>query len=399
MAASSETLRARLVRELEKAGDIRTEAVRDAFLRVPRELFVPEVAKEQGLDAVYRNDALPTKKDARGLAVSSSSQPSIMATMLEELRLEPGMTVLEIGAGTGYNAALMKTIVGASGRVVTVDIEADLVRKARAALRRGGYPARVVLADGRLGWRKAAPYDRIIVTASAPEVPKAWMRQLKDGGLLELPLRIAENVFWPQAVVTFQRQGDRLGSISVVRGGFMGLRERTEDPAPGFTASIYAGYVAGERGTSFGSIWGWNLETLPEKAKRSLAAAVAMKPAVIPLDMRIPRGDFDVFLGLWMNHKNLVSLQRPKASQIGVIASDGSSLGSLRGGTSFYTGLEVSGTREASNLIQQAIADWERLARPRLSSLHVEAIYGGRSRGGVRSFRRGSSVLSFRWES
>jgi protein-L-isoaspartate(D-aspartate) O-methyltransferase len=81
--------------------------VREAFLATPREAFIPSVATERGLSVVYRDEAFPTKLDAGGGAISSSSQPQIMALMLEELRLSPGDRVLEIGAGTGYNAALL----------------------------------------------------------------------------------------------------------------------------------------------------------------------------------------------------------------------------------------------------------------------------------------------------
>src|SRR4051794_16053500 len=102
----SAALRRALVSELEVRGVIRSAAVRSAFLRVPRELFVPERLAEDGLDAVYRDEAIVTKTGPQGMPMSSSSQPSIMAEMLERLLVEPGMRVLEVGAGTGYNAAL-----------------------------------------------------------------------------------------------------------------------------------------------------------------------------------------------------------------------------------------------------------------------------------------------------
>src|SRR5438034_2728332 len=118
----SEQLRRKLVRELEEAAGITSAAVRNAFIAVPREVFIPEVAQAKGLEAIYRNDVFVTKQDSRGQAISSSSQPGIMAPMLELLDLAPGHRVLEIGAGTGYNAALIKHVVGRRGRVVTVDI-------------------------------------------------------------------------------------------------------------------------------------------------------------------------------------------------------------------------------------------------------------------------------------
>jgi protein-L-isoaspartate(D-aspartate) O-methyltransferase len=104
------TLHQALVDRLKCAGYIHTPAVEAAFRAVPRHLFLPAVAP----DTVYTDEAIPTKR-LDGKAVSSSSQPAIMAIMLEQLDLHPGHRVLEIGAGTGYNAALMAHIVGDSG--------------------------------------------------------------------------------------------------------------------------------------------------------------------------------------------------------------------------------------------------------------------------------------------
>ena len=96
---------------LERMGAIRTRPVRRAFQTVPRELFVPEIATRDGLAAVYRHEvALATATDSRGTPISSSSATVIMALMLEDLDIHPGHRVLEIGAGTGYNAALLKSL-------------------------------------------------------------------------------------------------------------------------------------------------------------------------------------------------------------------------------------------------------------------------------------------------
>src|SRR5436190_17433440 len=153
--------RQRLVSQLRTSAAIRSTAVRDAFLQVPREIFIPSVADEQGIAAVYRDEAYPTKIDELGHAISSSSQPGIMASMLEELRVSPGHRVLEVGAGTGYNAALLSFLVGRTGRVTSVELDPGVARQARRAVRAAGERATVVVADGRSGWEPNAPYDRI----------------------------------------------------------------------------------------------------------------------------------------------------------------------------------------------------------------------------------------------
>jgi protein-L-isoaspartate O-methyltransferase len=144
-------LRGRLVRELSRSGDVCSGRVADAIGEVPRELFVSDIAASRGLEVVYRNEALAAKTDARGRWLSSSSQPSIMAIMLEQLELELGHRVLEIGAGTGYNAALLRHIVGPGGHVATIEIDPQLARRARSALQHAGYAARVLVGDGREG--------------------------------------------------------------------------------------------------------------------------------------------------------------------------------------------------------------------------------------------------------
>ena len=111
-----------------------------------------------------------------------------MAIMLEQLGLVPGHRVLEIGTGTGCNAALMACLVGEQGSVVTMDIDADLVARARENLAAAGYPDVTVLGDGGFGAPGYAPYDRVIVTAGAWDLAPDWLAQLGPGGRLVLPL-------------------------------------------------------------------------------------------------------------------------------------------------------------------------------------------------------------------
>lgn len=161
-------------------------------------------------------------KGPNGALISAASQPAIMATMLEQLDVRPGMTVLEIGAGTGYNAALLAHLVGPSGRVVTVDIEPGLVAAAHTRLRELGYDRRVsaVVGDGALGYPPGAPYDRIILTVGAAELFPAWAAQLGPHGRLLLPLMVGGS----QASVAFEPKHGCLESLSVEPCGFMMLR-------------------------------------------------------------------------------------------------------------------------------------------------------------------------------
>ena len=186
---SSLRLRQRMVRALEASGAIRDARIRRAFLAEPRERYVPEITQRDGLEAVYRPEAaLVTVRDSNGATLSSASAPGVMAPMLEALGLSPGLRVLEIGTGTGYNAALLSRLVGDAGKVTSVEVDPGIARQARRHLAEGGHRVRVVVGDGRMGWPSAAPFDRIIATASSSYVPLAWRDQVTDGGLVVLPL-------------------------------------------------------------------------------------------------------------------------------------------------------------------------------------------------------------------
>ena len=183
---------------------------------MPRHAFLPDV----GIDDVYTDRAFPTKH-ADGKPISSSSQPAIMAIMLEQLALQPGQRVLEIGAGTGYNAALIAHLVGDRGQIVTIDIDEDVVVAARQHLAAAGFDrVDVRCADGGYGDPEGAPFDRIILTASAWDITPAWFEQLTLGGRLVLPLSLRQ----VQQSVAFERHQDHLESVSVADCGFMPLR-------------------------------------------------------------------------------------------------------------------------------------------------------------------------------
>ena len=190
-AADADELRAAMTTRLREQGTIRAAAVAAAFRDTPRHLFLPGVRLYQA----YADSVVPTKFDAHGKSISAASQPTIVALMLEQLDVRRGQNVLEVGAGTGYNAALLGRLVGGHGRVVTVDVDRDLVEGAAAHLRAAGAGnVEAVLADGALGHPAAAPYDRISVTVGAGDIPPGWIEQLAPRGRLVVPLRLRGDV-------------------------------------------------------------------------------------------------------------------------------------------------------------------------------------------------------------
>ena len=213
-ALSADAARARLVTELRLRGGAFSRIVQQAFARVPRHIFVPEV----GAAAAYRDEALVIKFGPDGLPVSSSSQPAMMAIMLEQLDLRPGHRALEIGTGSGYNAAVMAEIVGPTGQVVSIDIDPELADRARSSLIEAGYDdVSVLCADGGYGNPADAPFDRIIVTAGAWDIAPAWLEQLGPGGRLVLPLSLRG----VQLSVAIERASEDWVSRSAWRCGFV----------------------------------------------------------------------------------------------------------------------------------------------------------------------------------
>lgn len=226
---SVEESRNRLVDGLLVNGCIRSAAVESAFREVPRHLFAPQVEPE----AAYRDEVIPIEVPGKERA-SSLSQPAIVAEMLEQLGLQPGHRVLEIGAGSGYNAALMAHMVGEESRVVTVEIEQALVRRAREHLATAGFRrVEVIHGDGGLGYPEKSPYDRIVLTAGTPDIAPVWREQLRPEGRLVLPLEL-----WPglQVCVALEpargSAGEHLKSVAARWCGFVSLRGGFAGPEP-----------------------------------------------------------------------------------------------------------------------------------------------------------------------
>ncbi|MFD0901221.1 methyltransferase domain-containing protein [Actinomadura sediminis] len=230
--------------------------MRDAIAAVPREPFIPEeifVRNAAGwLEPLRRSDDperwrelvaadvpivtrvladpdLPAEVcdplTGKGMvSASSSSAPSIMARLLDAMDLAPGMRVLEIGTGTGYNAAVLARLVG-EGDVVSVEIDPAVAASARAALGSVGLRVQVIAGDGEAGYPAGAPFDRIVATASVRTVPYAWVRQTRPGGLIVVPLAPTIHPDWPLVALRVREDGTARGRC-VGPSPFMPLRDQ-----------------------------------------------------------------------------------------------------------------------------------------------------------------------------
>ncbi|WP_433234829.1 methyltransferase, FxLD system [Actinomadura nitritigenes] len=223
MTADADHLRNLLVDQLREQGTVATEGVEAALRAVPRHVFVPA----SPLEEAYADQAVYTKQDDSGTSISAASQPTVVAMMLEQLLVEPGHRVLEIGAGTGYNAALLGHLVGEDGHVTTIDVDDDIVQGARAGLATAGARnVDVLLGDGALGHPDGGPYDRIIATVGAGDLPLTWFDQLAPDGLIVVPLRLRGGV---SRSIAFAHEDGRWLSRSSEMCSFMPLRGIADD--------------------------------------------------------------------------------------------------------------------------------------------------------------------------
>jgi protein-L-isoaspartate(D-aspartate) O-methyltransferase len=287
---------------------IGSERVAAALHAVPRHLFLPGQRPEEA----YRDDAIVTKRDEAGLPISSSSQPAIMAIMLDQLDLAPGQRVLEIGAGTGYNAALISHVVGPSGQVTSIDIDPELVATAREHLACAGFgDVTVAWADGAGGYPERAAYDRVIATVGVSDLAPAWLEQAVPQARIVVPL----DVRGTQLSVAFERAdpavpGGPWTSRSLAPCGFMRMRgslagpERVVMLAPGLFLVLPDGMPPGEPGLDGPGIDVPLIDVpvidSPVVDGRALAALLAGPSVPHPTGVRA--GSAQVFwgLGLWL---------------------------------------------------------------------------------------------------
>jgi protein-L-isoaspartate(D-aspartate) O-methyltransferase len=283
--ADAETLRQCMVEGLTQRGEL-DERWRAAFTEVPRHEFIPELVWRYDRDAGAHCDLVPLRRrddpqlwlelayanalvntqvdDGHPIGeagcgfevTSSASMPAVVARMLAALEVEPGMRVLEIGTGTGYNAALLAHRLGAEN-IVSVEVDPAVAEHARRVVAAAGFGAvTVVSADGAEGYPPRAPYDRVISTVATAEVPYAWVAQTRPGGRVLTPWGTP---YYPGGLLalTVHRDATATGRI-VGPASFMRLRAqriprytmsrivRDDDTATASTTDLHPWYVAGD---------------------------------------------------------------------------------------------------------------------------------------------------------
>ena len=323
------------------------------------------------LEDVYQDRAITTKSH-EGILMSSSSQPSLMARMLSRLDVRPGQNVLEVGTGTGYNAALLADLVGPQGAVTTLEIDPEVAASAAESLRAASYQhVEVVLGDGGLGFAENAPYDRIIVTAGVWQIPPVWTQQLsRDGGMV-LPLRVNGSALAP-----------------LLRPDGRGLSGRGADPCSFITLT---GAFAGGYDYELRS----GLVARADRALRSSEASaidfLVTESSRVDADLPDFGGDEAHALSFchYLQLQGLVCVQLLNPGdmpEIGVhsllLVSPGSALG-------FGEVWTVHGTDEAQLVAQDTLRDWRSRGCPSLDTLHMRVEASGQPLAEIPALQEG----------
>ncbi|MCA9913355.1 MAG: hypothetical protein KC496_08390 [Anaerolineae bacterium] len=359
-------LHEQLVQSMRQSGVFQAPGVEAAFRAIPRHIFLPN----HPLEEVYSDKAVGILHDETGLLVSSSSQPSMMAIMMNQLQLKPGDNVLEIGTATGYNAALMSYIVGEKGRVTTVELEKNLAEQARrnlASSKSSGVT--VVHGDGSIGYAPRAEYDHIVATVGVWDVPAAWLRQLKPEGSLVVPI-VIDGV---QVSATFKRQSDgtfvskdnRPCSFVYLRGAFAGPDFRRQVGS----ASLY--------------ILADQVEQIDTAALHLL---LSDDQEICLLDTPIEQTDF------WFGYQLYVMLNEPKDFIFAVYAViegqsayglDGRGIALFSPGSAAFASYDGGGQvhcfagSDAMLELQRLLDEWLELRQPKMNAMRLRLLPKG----------------------
>lgn len=353
-------LNRQLIAAIWKEGLVNVPGVQDAFQRVPRHLFLPHVP----LEKAYADQAVPLKYDRNGRMVSSCSQPTMMAVMLDQLRLKAGDNVLEIGTASGYNAAIMQRIVGLQGYVTSIELDRDLADQAIKNLARARVPdVRVVHADGAFGYLPRAAYDHIIATVGVWDVPPVWIRQLKENGSLVVPLWVDGM----QVSACFRRQPD--GSLlSSDNRSCAFVTMRGEEASPNFTCAV------GSSGLMLTS------DTAPALDTARLHTLLSNDHDLVNIEPRLNARDYSSGLQMYL------ALNAPSAAHFFVYSVgdtmnayglSGRGVGLVMPGSAVFASYEevgavhVYGGSEAFENLQALISQWAAAGRPSIKTLRL----------------------------
>lgn len=304
--ASEQELRDAMVQCLIDLGALRTSRAVAALRTVPRHLATPgtDMAKAYDIES-----ALITKTDPAGVDISSVSAPRIQAIQIEQADIQPGMNVLEIGSG-GVNAAYLAEMVGDQGRVVTMDIDPDVIARARDFLKTTGHRnVTVITGDGGSGCLDFSPFDRIIVTVQTADVPSAWVHRLTEGGRLVIPLRLRGM----NRTIAFVRDDQRLISDGFELCGFVPMQGAGQDRM----RVVLIHDVEGEE-------IGLHLDGHPEPDTKALAEALRMPRHEVWSAVMLAGDESTEHLDLWLGTAldNLpLMVATPAARQRGLVAS------------------------------------------------------------------------------
>lgn len=349
-------LRTQLADDLLQSGALHDPRWLRAFREVDRHVFLPtffrqrtdgdwapvDPADPEWLTLVYRDRVCVTQLNGddgawelalrdgavSGVPTSSSSMPTIMAIMLEALRVRQSHSVLEIGTGTGYNAALLCHVLG-DDQVTTVDVDPDVLRRAKAHLAVAGYRPTCVPGDGARGYPDRAPYDRVLCTCAVSRIPLAWLAQTVPGGLVVTTLNRTIGAGLVRIVADGTGGGE--GRVLVEDGRFMPLRAHSQH---------------------------WSA-TLLEQART--ARTPDHRPTGLPASAVVdPSSPFEFYAGLALSEvvvgygpRGRVHLAHPDGSWVRLHARESG------------TEVEQGGPRQLWDLTEDAYRDWRDLGKPR----------------------------------